>query len=39
MPRQSGRYSSLLRVLDGNIAGGRLLRCLCAAESEVHRSF
>jgi len=22
MPRQSGRYSSLLRVLDGNIAGG-----------------
>lgn len=23
MPRQGGRYSSLLRVLDGNIAGGR----------------
>lgn len=39
MPRQSGRYSSLLRVLDGNIAGGRLLRRLCAAEFGVHQSF
>lgn len=24
LPRQAGRHSSLLRVLDGNIAGGRL---------------